>query len=123
MKPKAGLVELDIPITAHQNFDKIKGIRWGTTLKQAKDNDASTFGLASGFGNTGIRSGGGRNDRSTAAFIDNEDDGEGLSESINNYDNMVHEGLVLQEQTLGGLVLPDEPDKPLYMLGAFTGCK
>ena len=124
IKPKAGLLELDVPMTAYHNFDKSKGIRWGGALKRAKDSESSTFGLASGFGNAGMRPAGTRADRA-ASFHgqDGDDDDENVPAGLNDYESMIEEGRVLHEQTLGGLILPSENGKPLYMLGAFTGGK
>lgn len=124
IKPKAGLLELDIPMTVHHNFDKLKGLQWGSALKRAKDNDSSTFGLASGFGNAGMRPVGSRVDRGGPNLHGQDDNEEELTNSgLNNYENLIGEGRVLHEQTLGGLILPSEAGKPLFMLGAFTGGK
>ena len=122
IKPKAGLLELDVPMTAFQNFDKAKGIRWGNALKRARDSESSTFGLASGFGNTGMRPGSTRADPAASFQGSNDDDNEeNIPDDFNKYESMIDEGRVLHEQTLGGLILPSENGKPLYMLGAFTG--
>ena len=124
IKPKAGLLELDVPMTVHHNFDRLKGLRWGDALKRAKDNESSTFGLASGFGNAGMRPAGNRADRGGTNFHGHEEIEDELAQSgVDNYENMIEKGRVLHEQTLGGLILPSEAGKPLFMLGAFTGGK
>lgn len=123
IKPKAGLLELDVPMTVHHNFDKLKGLRWGGTLRRAKDNESSTFGLASGFGNPGTRSAGSRADRASTVHGQDDNEDEIAHTTLDNYENMIDDGHVLHEQTLGGLILPSETGKPLFMLGAFTGGK
>ena len=124
IKPKAGLLELDVPMTVHHNFDKLKGLQWGGALKRAKDNESFAFGLASGFGNAGMRPAGSRTDRGGNSFRGQDDNEDEFAQcGLDNYKSMIDEGRVLHEQTLGGLILPSEAGKPLFMLGAFTGSK
>ncbi|RAL59585.1 hypothetical protein DID88_006444 [Monilinia fructigena] len=34
-KPKAGMVEMDVPIDARRNYDKDKGVKWGDAIKKS----------------------------------------------------------------------------------------
>lgn len=116
IKPKTGFVEIDIGVTTHVNFDKIKGLQWGQSLKHAKDSKAKGFGLSSGFGKGNeegnmkvLVSGGRRND-----------DSEG-ERGLREFDAKLERGAVLTKQTLGGRIRRPEEDKPYHMVGTVKG--
>jgi DNA-directed RNA polymerase-3 subunit RPC5 len=118
MKPQTGFMELDIATNVTSNFDKSKGLLWGSAMKTANDSGAAGFGMASGFGK-GSRGNElfnpekkGRKPRDPAAP-------PGASSRAKRFEEANEAGKVLNKQTLGGqIVLPAE-GKPMYMLGTF----
>lgn len=121
IKPKAGFIELDVPMHVHTNFDKRKGITWGEAVREAKDKGSASFGLSSGFGiehgrirapNRGLQ--GSRSDPSA-----HQEDHDVVEDLLMSFEDANEKGHVLNKQTLGGQILKEEAGKPLYMLGAF----
>ncbi|KAK6600224.1 DNA-directed RNA polymerase III complex subunit Rpc37 [Botrytis cinerea] len=50
-KPKAGMVEMDVPIDARRNYDKDKGVKWGDAIKKSQMvKGGGSHGLPGGFG-------------------------------------------------------------------------
>lgn len=110
MKPKTGLLELDVPIDAWQNYDRDKGFKWGDALKKSNtgNNGNGSHGLPGGFGI------GGTGPRARAG------DEEDLQEMvIRDFAAAVTNQRVLTKQTLGGMTVPKEESSPQYMVGAF----
>ncbi|TID26039.1 putative dna-directed rna polymerase iii complex subunit rpc37 [Venturia nashicola] len=118
MKPKTNFMELDIATNVASNFDKSKGMLWGSAIKTAKESGAAGFGMSSGFG---------KGNRGNELFNPDKkgkkarDGGQpplGKTRS-ERFDDANEAGKVLNKQTLGGqIVLPAE-GKPMYMLGTF----
>ncbi|EDN03167.1 predicted protein [Histoplasma mississippiense (nom. inval.)] len=55
LKPRTGLVEVDIPINTHVNYDEKKGRRYGNALRRSRViAEGGTMGMAGGF-NPGAR--------------------------------------------------------------------
>ncbi|KAE9973061.1 hypothetical protein BLS_003772 [Venturia inaequalis] len=97
MKPKTNFMELDIATNVASNFDKSKGMLWGSAMKTANESGAAGFGKKA-------------RDPGQAHV------GKTRSER---FDDANEAGKVLNKQTLGGqIVLPAE-GKPMYMLGTF----
>ena len=115
MKPKTGLIEVDVPIDTQLNYDVSKGRKFGEALKQsrlARDGTgggagAGAFGMAGGFNPVGQQPGA----RVKAEDVEMSDvKGEGGKAET-----------MLRVQTLGGRIKDAEDGDPLYMLGAFRG--
>ncbi|KAL2356792.1 DNA-directed RNA polymerase III subunit Rpc5 [Cryomyces antarcticus] len=119
IKPKAGFIEMDVPMHVWANFDKKKGVEWGEAMRKAKDDGSSGFGLAAGFdgGAPPLK-------RSGRATADQNEDGSpeaDVEHLLRRFDDANDKGHVMNKQTLGGQILKDEAGKPIYMLGAFRG--
>jgi DNA-directed RNA polymerase-3 subunit RPC5 len=113
VKPKSGMIEVDVPLDCTSNYDKAKGMRWGSVLQRSMDSKkGGSLGLAGGFGigapppRPSRRAGGG----------DNGAEGEGP-----NWNEAVRMDRVLRTQTLGGLWA--EGKDAQYMVGVFHGSK
>lgn len=115
VKPKTGLIEVDVPIDTQLNYDVSKGRKFGEALKQsrlARDGTgggagAGAFGMAGGFNPVGQQPGA----RVKAEDVEMSDvKGEGGKAET-----------MLRVQTLGGRIKDAEDGDPLYMLGAFRG--
>ena len=114
LKENAGMVEIDVPLDAWQNYDRERGHRWGKSIQKSNMAKAGgSHGLPGGFGIGGQAAG--VRGRRTAA--DDEDiDQNALTKD---YAIAVQRGEILTKQTLGGQFVSDEALTPRYMIGAF----
>lgn len=111
IKQKSGLLELDVPVDAWNNYDREKGIKWGDAMKKTSVNGAVNHGLPGGFG-----IGGGAIRQRNVGI---EDD-IGMQEQISrDFPNAITHQKVLTKQTLGGMTVPKEDTSPQYMIGTF----
>lgn len=121
IKPRAGLVEVDVPLNIHANYDREKGIRWGEAMRKSNmEKDGGVYGLAAGFGL------GGTTRRQARTGVNDEDLGskEASQEALlANFDDANNKGRVLNKQTLGGQINPIEGWTPNYFIGAFRGSR
>ncbi|KAA8648287.1 hypothetical protein EYZ11_001973 [Aspergillus tanneri] len=107
IKPKTGLVEVDVPINTRVNYDVNKGLRYGDALKRSRNaREGSAFGMAGGFSSGGV---GGKVKMEGAGDVEMSGMGSGESASL------------LRMQTLGGRIKNPENGDPVYMLAAFRG--
>lgn len=115
VKPNAGMVELDVPLDVHRNYDRAKGVKWGEAMnKSTMAKGGGSHGLPGGFGLGGappVGRGRGRGDAEEA---------ENQERLLENYDKAVEDGHVLKTQTLGGQFVAKNSTTPNYMLGTFT---
>lgn len=111
-KPKAGLVEVDVPVNIAVNFDKEKGKVWGDVLRKSQQaKESGLAGKAMGAGRTGKR-----------RKVKDEDSDEEEEQDIMfvDFEEAVKKGRVLSKQTLGSKIQADEAK---YMVGVFrNGC-
>ncbi|OJZ85753.1 hypothetical protein ASPFODRAFT_163236 [Aspergillus luchuensis CBS 106.47] len=108
LKPKTGLVEVDVPINTRVNYDVSKGLRYGDALKKSKSaREGGAFGMAGGFSSGGAGGGG------ASAKVKMEDAADAKSETAS----------LMRVQTLGGRIKSPEDGDPVYMLAAFRGDK
>ena len=115
VKPKAGMVEVDVPLDVHQNYDRAKGIKWGEAMKRSDmAKGGGSHGLPGGFGIGGTAPAGRGRGRGEAEEAENQE------RLLANYDQAVNDGHVLNKQTLGGQFLPKNSTSPQYMVGTFT---
>lgn len=118
MKPKTNFMELDIATNVTSNFDKSKGMLWGSAMKTANESGAACFGMASGFGK-GNRGNELFNPEKRGKKAREPGQAPGGRTRSERFDDANEAGKVLSKQTLGGqIVLPAE-GKPMYMLGTF----
>lgn len=109
LKPKTGLVEIDVPInTSPGYYDTSKGIKYGEALRDSRVlKGGGAFGLAGGFNPNGpgrVKMEGGS--------ADTMDDARSLKMQT-----------ILRTQTLAGRIKDAHEGDPMYMLGAFRGSK
>ncbi|KAK0643923.1 Sin-like protein conserved region-domain-containing protein [Cercophora newfieldiana] len=111
VKPKTGMIEVDVPIDTTQVYDQGKGIKWGTMLQKSMETKkGGSLGLAGGFGigghavrSAGGRSGGGNDDNNPTSWAE-----------------ATRQDKVLRTQTLGGGRSTEE-ENAKYMVGVFQG--
>lgn len=115
IKPKVGMVELDVPLDNYRNYDVDKGIKWGGALKASKAaKGGGSHGLAGGFGIGGVLQPAKRSERVARLPFDVE-----KQRIIDDYAGAVTRHDVLTEQTLGGHTVLAEDTTPQYFVGAF----
>jgi DNA-directed RNA polymerase-3 subunit RPC5 len=115
VKPKAGMVELDVPLDVHRNYDRTKGIKWGEAMKKSTTaKGGGSHGLPGGFGIGGAPTVGRGRGRGEVEEEENQD------RLLENYDKAVEDGHVLKKQTLGGQFVAKNSTSPIYMVGTFT---
>ena len=112
IKPKCGLVEVDVPIDVHHHFDREKGLKFGASLqKRGLMGDANSFyGVSSGL--------------HPAASRQDDDEspelkGAVLNKMLNDFDKASKEGFVMNKITLGGRIEPFKDGDPIYLLATF----
>ncbi|KAL4806281.1 Sin-like protein conserved region-domain-containing protein [Aspergillus unguis] len=117
LKPKTGLVEVDVPINTRLNYDIGKGVKYGDALKKSKNaREGGAYGMAGGFSATGAREG-----QAGANKVKGEN-GPVKSEEAMGMGSGDQTPL-LKVQTLGGRIKTPEDGDPVYMLAAFRGDK
>ncbi|CUS15842.1 unnamed protein product [Tuber aestivum] len=124
-KPKSGLVEVDIPVNVHVNYDEEKGRVWGDAMRKAEKEagKAQSGGSGSGRGG-GVASGvGGKKRKILRGEDDNDEEEEGEGEEDLMYMDLaaaIKAGRILNRQTLGSKM---QPDGTKYMAGVFKNDK
>ena len=118
IKPKCGLVEMDIPINVHANFDKEKGILYGEAMRKSQVlQEGGSYGPAGGLGIGGS---------SRPAKADNRTSGNdefSVETMLENFEDANNKSHVMNKITLGGQIIPFKEGEPLYFIGAFRGGK
>ncbi|KAL9088959.1 MAG: hypothetical protein Q9165_006016 [Trypethelium subeluteriae] len=122
IKPKSGFIEVEIPVSTEQYFNKEKGIEFGQSLRKAKEEGSSSFGLANGFSGPKSR----MRSNATGPVLGVETSAaktsdESTQELLEDFESARTRGLVLDKKVLGGQILRSEAEKPIYMLGSFRG--
>ncbi|KAI9772368.1 MAG: hypothetical protein M1839_002504 [Geoglossum umbratile] len=120
-KPRAGLVETDVPMNVHSNYDKEKGIHWGEAMRKSRlEKGGDSFGLAGGFGIGSASGGRAIGPRIAARTAGKSNSGEDISqEALANFDDAINKGRVLDKQTLGGITNSKDAIQPNYYIGTF----
>lgn len=119
IKPKCGLVEVDIPISTHSFFNKKKGIRYGEALRKSRVlQEGGSYGLPGG-----LRAGIGGGMRIQPPNIDQPSGAEEPSEEalLEDFEDANNKGHVMNKLTLGGQIFPWKDGDPIYMIGVFRG--
>ncbi|KAI9770533.1 MAG: hypothetical protein M1840_003123 [Geoglossum simile] len=121
-KPRAGLVEADVPMDVHSNYDRDKGVHWGEAMRKSRlEKGGDSFGLAGGFG-IGSTSGGRATGSGMAARAPGKSNGaEDITQEalLANFNDAINQGRVLDKQTLGGITNSKDAIQPNYYIGAF----
>ncbi|KAK2736399.1 hypothetical protein FQN57_000776 [Myotisia sp. PD_48] len=113
LKPKTGLIELDVPINTQFNYDESKGLRYGNAMRKSNIIQAGgTHGMAGGF-----NSGGGTGAGKVKSDVGDMDDGMGLYMDLEDEERKM--GVTMTKQTLGGRIKKPIDGDPVYMLGSF----
>lgn len=118
IKPKAGMVEMEVPIDPWRNYDREKGIKWGESMRKSQmAKGGGSYGLPGGFGIGAAQPSGRGRGRG-------EVDDIALQERLlEDYAGAVQREQVLVRQTLGGQMVAVEDTTPQYMIGAFRNSK
>lgn len=110
LKPRTGLVEVEVPIITRENYDVNKGMRYGDAVKKSRSaRDGGAYGMAGGFTAGGGIAAGGR--------VKMESNGD--VEILDNK-RAVDSASLMRVQSLGGRIKPSEEGDPVYMLATFT---
>ena len=116
IKPKSGLVEVDIPMIVSENFDKEKGLKYGAALRKknltVKGKGESFYGLSGGLDVVGSAK------REEELDIPDAPSREKL---LDNFDDANNKGHVMNKITLGGRIIPFKDGDPIYMIATFQG--
>ena len=119
IKPKSGLVEVDIPMMIHANFDKNKSLRFGEAMRKSRTlQDGGSYGL---YG--GLKSGMGGPLRARSRSNEQELDEPSHDISLRDFDDANQKGYALNKLVLGGHIAPWKEGDPIYMIGVFKGSK
>lgn len=115
IKPKCGLVEVDIPMNIHANFDKVKAIEYGEAMRSSRVlQQGGSYGLAGGLG-VGTKPWTKDSRRATVL------EGPSQEKLLGNFEDADNKGHVMNKITLGGLIVPFKDGDPIYMTATFKG--
>ena len=117
IKPKCGVVEVDIPLNIHVNFDKAKGIEYGEAMRASRHlQQGGSYGLAGGLG---------VGPKLSAKDIRRAPMPEGPSKEklFENFEDANNKGHVMNKVTLGGRIVPFKDGNPIYVYVTFKGGK
>ena len=116
IKPKSGLVEVDVPLHIHQKtYDQHRGIMYGEAMKKNEILQAGgSFGVRGGLGNASTM-----NRRS----VGNKGPANGTEPSeeelLDDIDQANVTGHVMNKITMSGVITPWEETDPVYFLAIF----
>ena len=113
IKPKCGIVEVDIPVEVHANYDRQKGIQYGEAMRKSRLlQDGGSYGLGGGLG-IGARPTL-KNDRHAPP-----PDGPSHEKLLENFGDANNKGHVMNKITLGGHIHPFKNGDPIYVAATF----
>lgn len=118
IKPKCGLIEVDVPIVTHSYFDKKKSIQYGEALRKSHVlQEGGSYGLSGG-----LRAGAGGGARLRPPNIEELSVAEpSLQALLDDFEDANNKGHVMNKLTLGGQIVPWKDGDPIYLIGAFRG--
>ena len=117
IKPKCGLVEIDIPMDVHRNFDREKGIEYGEAIRKSKLlQQGGSYGMPGGLGIGGPS----RSARDNEQAPNSETSQDVL---LKDFDDSNNKGYVMNKITLGGRIMKPLNGKPIMAVGVFKGSK
>ena len=113
IKPKCGLVEVDIPVNVHENYDKEKGVDYGGAMRKSRLlQEGSSFGLGGGLGI-------GPRPILKAEQRAPPPEGPSPEKLLENFEDANNKGHVMNKITLGGQIHPFKNGDPIYMTATF----
>ena len=113
IKPKCGIVEVDIPVEVHANYDRLKGVQYGEAMRKSRMlQDGGSYGLGGGLG-IGPRPTL-KNDRHAPP-----PDGPSHEKLLENFSDANNKGHVMNKITLGGHIHPIKNGDPIYVAATF----
>lgn len=113
IKPKCGLVEVDIPVDTHVNYNKEKGVEYGEAMRKNRMlQEGGSYSLGGGLG-LGSRPTL-RGDRQAPP-----PEGPSHEKLLDNFDDANNKGHVMNKITLGGQIYPFKNGDPIYMAATF----
>ena len=113
IKPKCGLVEVDIPVNVHENYDKEKGVDYGEAMRKSRLlQEGSSFGLGGGLG-IGPKPTLKADQRAAVP------EGPSSEKLLENFEDANNKGHVMNKITLGGQIHPFKNGDPIYMAATF----
>ncbi len=113
IKPNTGMVEVDIPINVHANYDREKGVQWGEAMRNSRVlKEGGSYGVAGGLGIGGVP----KKDEDEM-----EEDAIPHEALLANFEDANNKGHILNKQTLGGQIVEPRDGDPTYMIGTFRG--
>ncbi|ROT42914.1 hypothetical protein SODALDRAFT_327080 [Sodiomyces alkalinus F11] len=108
LKPRSGMVEVDIPLDYQRSYDRDKGMHWGRHLKNSlAAKNGGSHGLAGGFGIGAVPP------RAKKRDEDRDDD------LMMDWTEALRQDKVLRTQSLGGTC--PETKEVQHMIGVFQG--
>ena len=110
-------MEVDVPLVVEKCYDQVKGLEYGEAISKSRVlRHGGSYGLAGGLGvNAPVRLS--RDEmNSSAEDVSNE-------ALLENFEDSVSKGLVMNKLTLGGRIVKPENGKPNYYIGVFKGSK
>ena len=113
IKPKSGLVEVDIPVEVHANYNRERGVDYGEAMRKSRLlQDGGSYslggGLSIGPGPTP------KNDRQA-----HPPEGPSREKLLENFEDANNKGHVMNKITLGGHIHPFKNGDPIYMAATF----
>ena len=116
IKPRSGLVEVDVPLHVHQKtYDKQRGMMYGEAIRKNELLQAGgSFGVRGGLGNanTAFK----RPEGSRAAMNGVKPSAEDVPTSM---DEPSEKGHIMSKITMAGVITPWEETDPVYFLATF----
>lgn len=115
MKPKTGVVEIDIPMEIQVNYDKEKGIEYGEAMRDSRVlQQGGSYGLSGGLG---VGSKPSAKDARRAPMSE----GPSKEKLLDEFEDANNKGHVMNKITLGGRFVPFQDGDPIYMYATFKG--
>ncbi len=112
IKPKSGVVEVDIPLNIHSNYNKDKGLEYGAAMRQSNLlQKGGSYDLAGGLGVGPNKTA--KEDEGSLP------DGPTREKLLENFDDSNNKGHVMNKITLGGRIVPFQDGDPILMVATF----
>ena len=113
IKPKCGLVEVDIPVDIHVNYDKEKGVEYGEAMRKSRLlQEGGSYSLGGGLGI-------GPKPTSKGDRRVPPPEGPSHEKLLENFNDANNKGHVMNKITLGGQIYPFKNGDPIYMAATF----
>ena len=117
MKPVSGLVEVDVPLVVERCYDKAKGLEYGKAISTSRVlRQGGSYGLAGGLGVNAPA-------RPSRDELNGSTEDSPHEASLENFEDSVSKGLIMNKLTFGGRIIKPENGKPNYYIGVFKGSK